>query len=80
MPVVEFSKKVFGQFNDIFTTSMQRGEFDWKNVEAVKQVFAEMTVFNCRFQITVGSGHNTHVDRNLIDTTDANKIAFLQYA
>ena len=65
---------------NVFTPFAKRRNLDWENIQAVKEVFAELIVANHALQIAVRCGDQPNVYTNRFRTSQAFKFAFLQSA
>src|ERR1700730_2155057 len=72
--------KMMHQHRNVFTPFAKRRNLNWENIQAVKEVFAELTVANHALQIAVRCGNQTNVYTNRFRTSQAFKFAFLQSA
>ena len=73
-------QKVARQHEHVFTALAQRGQAQADHVQAVKQVFAESTVFDALLQVLVGGGDDAHIGLDRVMTAHAVKMAVAEHA
>src|SRR5262249_29426916 len=56
--------KVRRELRNVFAPLSERGHFQWKDIQAVKQIFAESSLLNFLAQIAVGGGDDPDIDFN----------------
>src|SRR5213594_466079 len=56
--------KMRGKLRDISAAFGERGHFEWKNIQAVKQIFPESSFLDLITQIAVRGGNDPHINLN----------------
>src|SRR5437867_2374754 len=69
-----------GKLRDIFTPFGQRGHFEWKDVQAVKQIFPESSFLDFLAQIAVRSGNDPHIHLDDSLSTEPLDLSLLNHA
>ena len=72
--------KVLKQYWDVFSALLQGLNFYGHHVEAVKQIFTEMTLLNKGLNIFMGGGNHPYIDIGGLRGTDRIYGSLLQYA
>ncbi|MNS87722.1 hypothetical protein D3C72_1216740 [compost metagenome] len=70
--------EVASQQQDVLAAFAQRRHFDVEHVEAIEQVFTELTFADHFFQVAVGRTENPHVDLHLAITAHATEAAVVE--
>lgn len=68
-----------GEQRDIAVSIPKWGEFDSRDVESIKQICAEVVVFDSTFQGRIGSRDNARVQRLLVRAAKASKAPILYH-
>lgn len=75
----DFRQKTGSQNRNIFDPAAQRRYVQAQDIEPVKQIFAEKSLFNQPAQIAVGSGDNPNIDRNYPISANSCNFMLFQY-
>ena len=79
-PFIVFGEKRINEQPDVTDAIPQGGEEDGDDVEAIKEIFAEISLFNFSREVTVGGGDDTDVYLDGPYAPHALKFGFLQSA
>src|SRR5437773_12237772 len=72
--------KMRGQLRNIFAAFGQRGHFEWKDVQAVKQIFPESSFLDLLAQIAVRGGNDPHIHLDDSFSTEPLDLSLLNHA
>ncbi len=72
------AQKISYKQRDIFAALAQRREGDWKDLQAIVQVAAELAGDDHLGEIAIGGGDEANVDGNCSGSADAFEFFFLQ--
>ncbi len=76
---VEIAPEVLHQQGDVVPALLQRRHVDLDHFQTVVEIFAELSAGNPFLQITVGGGHQTHIDLDGRRLTDPLKFHVLDH-
>src|ERR1043165_9320501 len=75
-----FGEKMFGEERNVFTALPKRGQIQCNNVDAVVQVFAELSFANELLQVLVRGRYNAHIHLDGLHPADPGELSFLYHA
>ena len=62
----EFRQEKVGQRGNVLRVFAQRGDVKGNHVQAVEEVFAEVSLLNFVFQVLVGGGNDANIDGEVV--------------
>jgi len=68
------------QRRNVFAALPQRRQNDWKNINAMEKILAELAIVNLGLEVAMCSHNNPDIDRGRFARTDSFDLAFFQYA
>src|SRR3989442_1906455 len=72
--------KMRGKLRNVFAAFRECGHLQWKDVQAVKQIFPESSFFDLLAQIAVGGGNDPHIHLDHSASTEPLDLSSLNHA